>query len=110
MIQSTRLDIGTCAGSHFSSSVVGLRKIGSPVLVEEDDPFHMGSLTKAMTSTLLAMLIKNGTLTWDTKLAEVFRELLRKIHRWLSQHDLAHACVAPFWYFDQLSSLSQSLE
>jgi CubicO group peptidase (beta-lactamase class C family) len=79
MIQSTRLDIGTCAGSQFSSSVVGLRKIGSPVLVEEDDPFHMGSLTKAMTSTLLAMLIKNGTLTWDTKLAEVFPELLSKI-------------------------------
>lgn len=36
------------------------------------DVFHLGSNTKAMTSTVLAMLIEDGVFTWDTPLFTAF--------------------------------------
>ena len=47
-----------------------------------DDQIHIGSLTKAMTSVLLARLVADGAFAngWSTTIAEVFPELERKIH------------------------------
>lgn len=52
------------------SAVTGVRKLGSPDKVEPNDQFHLGSCTKAMTATLLAILVDEGKLTWQTTLAE----------------------------------------
>ena len=51
---------------------VGFRRSGSrdPLLAEH--PMHLGSCTKSMTATLVAMAIDEGLLTWDTTLGEVF--------------------------------------
>lgn len=51
---------------------VGVRKLGSDVPVTRDDRFHLGSCTKAMTATVIAMLVDKGLLTWDTTIREVF--------------------------------------
>ncbi|HEV56902.1 MAG TPA: class A beta-lactamase-related serine hydrolase [Phycisphaerales bacterium] len=51
---------------------VGVRKKGSDVSVTRGDRFHLGSCTKAMTATVLAMLVDKGLLTWDTTIREVF--------------------------------------
>lgn len=49
----------------------GVRRLGEPTKVDEDTLFAIGSTTKAFTSTLLAMLVDEGKLTWDTKVSDV---------------------------------------
>ena len=60
----------------------GVRKRGSPQKVTVNDLVHIGSNTKAMTSTMLAVLVEDGVFPndWETTIADVFPELLTDIH------------------------------
>ena len=60
----------------------GVRKQGSPEKFTIHDQVAIGSNSKAMTSTMLATLVEDGTFVngWETTLAEVFPELVDKIH------------------------------
>ena len=61
----------------------GVRKRGSPEKITVTDLVHVGSNTKAMTSTMLAILIEDGVFLphdWETTIADVFPELLDEIH------------------------------
>jgi CubicO group peptidase (beta-lactamase class C family) len=49
----------------------GVRKMGEPAKVDEHTLFAIGSTTKAFTTALLAMLMDEGKLTWETKVADV---------------------------------------
>jgi CubicO group peptidase (beta-lactamase class C family) len=42
--------------------VVGVRRAGAAAPVQWDDRFHIGSDTRAMTATLVALLIEDGRL------------------------------------------------
>jgi CubicO group peptidase (beta-lactamase class C family) len=53
----------------------GLRRAASSEQVADDDHFHLGSNTKAVTATLLAVLVEAGVITWDRTLAESFPDL-----------------------------------
>jgi CubicO group peptidase (beta-lactamase class C family) len=64
----------TSDGIKFAGAV-GVRKRGSEVPVGLDDLWHLGSDTKAMTSTLIARLVERGQLRWDSTLAEIFPDL-----------------------------------
>lgn len=55
-----------------SVAVTGLRKVGSDVVATVDDLWHLGSNTKAMTSTLAAVAVEAGKIAWDTTLEDVF--------------------------------------
>lgn len=59
---------------------VGVRKAGSTAEIEEGDLIHIGSCTKAMTSTLLARFVEQDALTWETTLIEIFPEYRNRIH------------------------------
>lgn len=59
----------------------GVRKKGSPEQITTDDHFHLGSCTKAMTSALLATLIADNEIQWETTLIEVFPEFEDSIHQ-----------------------------
>ncbi|HVP09926.1 MAG TPA: serine hydrolase domain-containing protein, partial [Phycisphaerae bacterium] len=59
---------------------VGFRRLKSPETVTTADRFHLGSDTKAMTATMLAMLVERGSLRWDTTLAEAFPDLRQAMH------------------------------
>lgn len=59
-------------GKIVAQEAVGVRKHGSDVPVTADDQFHIGSCTKAMTATLIGMLVEQGKLSWATTLAEAF--------------------------------------
>ena len=59
---------------------VGVRKAGDETPITVNDQFHLGSCTKAMTATLVAMLVEQGKLRWDTTIADVFPELAPKMH------------------------------
>ncbi len=58
----------------------GERKAGSGVAFTTNDVVHLGSCGKAMTATMLATLVAEGKLSWDTKLIEAIPELKNRIH------------------------------
>ena len=60
----------------------GVRRQGSPEKVTVHDLIHIGSNTKAMTSTMLAVLVEDGVFPygWETTIADVFPELVGEIH------------------------------
>jgi CubicO group peptidase (beta-lactamase class C family) len=59
----------------------GVREVNSPEQITTDDLFHLGSCTKAMTSALLATLVADDEIQWETTLIEVFPELEEVIHQ-----------------------------
>jgi CubicO group peptidase (beta-lactamase class C family) len=58
-----------------NSAFTGFRKQGDPTPVQSTDQFHLGSCTKAMTATLIAMLIEEGKLQWTSTLGSLFPEI-----------------------------------
>lgn len=63
-----------------SAGVTGIRKRGSPELMTINDLVHLGSNTKAMTATLIATLVEEQQLSWDSTLQDVFSEWAADIH------------------------------
>ena len=56
-------------------ATAGVRKIGAPSLVTDDDAWHLGSCTKAMTATLAAILVQDKIARWDITIGEIFPEM-----------------------------------
>jgi CubicO group peptidase (beta-lactamase class C family) len=56
----------------IAQGVAGVRKKGTAERITLDDRFHLGSCTKAMTATLVAMLVEEGKLNWTTTLGELY--------------------------------------
>ncbi len=54
---------------------VGVRKTGSGVDLTPSDKMHLGSCTKAMTATVVAMLVDEGKLSWEATLPELLPDL-----------------------------------
>lgn len=53
--------------------VAGLRKIGSPEKIQETDKFYLGSVVKSMTALLVAKMVEEGKISFDTTIGDVFR-------------------------------------
>ncbi len=51
---------------------VGVRQAGEKAEVTTDDIWHLGSITKWMTATLVARAVDAGDVTWDTRVGDVF--------------------------------------
>jgi len=77
-------------GEVCDRAAVGVRKAGNATPVAIDDQFHIGSCTKSMTATLVAMLVEEGRLRWDTTISDVFREWEGKIDRQCEAVTVAH--------------------
>ena len=76
---------GMIAAIISSESVIaigsaGERKAGSGIPFTTNDVVHLGSCGKAMTATMLATLVAEGKLGWETKLIEAIPELKTRIH------------------------------
>lgn len=59
---------------------IGVRRVGASDPVQPTDRFHLGSCTKSMTATLLAILVEQGKITWDATLGDLFPALRNQIH------------------------------
>ncbi len=68
----------------------GVRKTGSNVKVTPNDKFHIGSCTKAMTATLIAMLVEQGKLRWDITLSEALPDIADEMHQDYRNVTLGH--------------------
>jgi CubicO group peptidase (beta-lactamase class C family) len=61
----------------IAQGAAGVRKRGTAERVTLDNQFHLGSCTKAMTATLVAMLVEEGKLNWTTTLGELFADTVK---------------------------------
>lgn len=59
----------------IAQGVVGVRKSGANVRATTADKWHLGSDTKAMTAVLVARLIEQGKLDWETTVGKIFPDL-----------------------------------
>jgi CubicO group peptidase (beta-lactamase class C family) len=58
-----------------AKAVVGVRKLAETTEATADDLWHLGSDTKAMTATMIAALVEQGKLSWDSTLGAVFPDM-----------------------------------
>ena len=83
----------------IAQGAAGVRKRGDPTLVTIDDKFHLGSCTKAMTATMIATLVEEGKLKWDSTLEETFpehRDRMKPVYRTVTlQQLLTHHAGIP---------------
>ncbi len=77
-------------GKLTALGAVGVRKLGAEEKITIADHVHIGSCTKAMTATRIAMLIETGKLRWESALAETFPEFKPQFHENLGSVTLEH--------------------
>ncbi len=53
----------------------GVRRMNANDLVTDDDHFHLGSNSKAITATLIGALVEDSVLRWDQTIGASFPEL-----------------------------------
>ncbi|HRP12097.1 MAG TPA: serine hydrolase domain-containing protein [Terricaulis sp.] len=53
------------------SFAVGLRALGQGAQVTRDDQWHLGSITKSMTATLVARAVEAGRISWTDSIGDV---------------------------------------
>lgn len=66
--------MATRADGILEIAASGFRHHGRPDRVRPGDLFHLGSNTKAMTATLIGILVEEGKLSWTTTPLDVFPE------------------------------------
>ncbi len=59
-------------GQIMASAADGERKRGSGVPIELGDRWHLGSITKSITATMIARLIESGQMQWSDSVGERF--------------------------------------
>ncbi len=59
-------------GKIHKSAVYGVRNATTKQSIQANDPFHLGSVTKSFTASLIGHLIDEGKLTLDSKLEDIF--------------------------------------
>ncbi|MCG8435135.1 MAG: beta-lactamase family protein, partial [Gammaproteobacteria bacterium] len=57
-------------------AVVGNKHIDSDKPLVVDDPFHIGSVAKTLTGTIIAQLVEDEKLAWDTPVEELLPEVM----------------------------------
>ena len=100
LVEQVRSDMGcpalavAVAGSSGvrEVAVAGVRTVGGDERVLRGDPFHVGSITKSMTATIIGSLIDRGVLDFDTTLGEALPDVeMRSEYRTVTlQQLLAH--------------------
>lgn len=61
-------------GAIVLNEAVGTTRIGGSVRADSTSKWHLGSCTKAITSVIIATVVDEGKLSWDTRVIDVFPE------------------------------------
>jgi len=67
-------------GQIAEMAAIGRRSTDNSIQVTTADRWQIGSMTKAMTATLAAVLVEDGLISWDTTPVDVWPELASSIH------------------------------
>jgi CubicO group peptidase (beta-lactamase class C family) len=65
--------------SLIAAAATGVRRLGDATSVSDDDRFSIGSAGKAMTVTLIGILVEDGRLDWDDRVSAIFPELATRM-------------------------------
>ncbi len=65
----------------FDAHVLGVQRINTNYIAKTTDRFHIGSNTKAITSFIAAILVKQGRIKWNTKFFALFPDLKPKSNK-----------------------------
>jgi D-alanyl-D-alanine carboxypeptidase len=68
------------SNGEIESAVVGVRRVGTTEAALVGDLFHIGSVTKSMTATMLATLVEEGVLDWGSTLEELAPDWAGRMH------------------------------
>lgn len=71
---------GVVVDGQISIAAGGLRSNRDDVPVTRDDLWHIGSITKSMTGTLIARLAEAGMIRWDDTVGAVLGEAIEGLH------------------------------
>jgi CubicO group peptidase (beta-lactamase class C family) len=69
------LGLAVVRDGKSEAAVTGRREIGKPANVSDDDPWSIGSIGKPICSTLMAILIEQGKLSWGSTLGSLLPDL-----------------------------------
>ena len=67
-------------GQIADQGASGVRSITSSAAVTTADRWHIGSVTKAMTATLAAILVEQSVISWDTTPLDIWPEFSTSMH------------------------------
>jgi CubicO group peptidase (beta-lactamase class C family) len=67
-------------GKVVANEVVGTTRINGRIATRKDSKWHLDACARPMTVTLLAMLVDEGKLSWDTKVIDIFPEFKPAVH------------------------------
>lgn len=67
-------------GKIIESACHGLRRRGFPEQVTLNDRYHLGSITKSMTSSLAAIIVEEKKISWDDSIEKVLGKSFSDIH------------------------------
>jgi D-alanyl-D-alanine carboxypeptidase len=89
------------ANKVFECQAVGIVRRGRSIPVRTSSPFHLGSNAKAITATMVATLVEENRLRWETTVLDVFPEWSGTLHpdyRGINLNDLFqhHAGLPPY--------------
>lgn len=68
-------------GHAVKKWVTGERLVASGVAVTAQDVWHLGSITKSMTATLVARLVEQGRVRWDDTAGELLKNVAPDMHQ-----------------------------
>lgn len=69
------------AGERPAIAVDGVRVVGGETKVTPDDLWHLGSITKSFTATLVARLVEQGKVSWDDTVGARLGGAVPNIHK-----------------------------
>lgn len=70
--------------------VVGVKRMDGKIPLESADPFHIGSVTKTFTATIIAKLVEANMLEWETPVADVLPDSMQSAHSAFKGVTLSH--------------------
>ena len=84
-------------GRIKENAVAGVRKLGSTDAIEANDRFHIGSVTKSMTATLIGKLVEEGKLEESATLKTLFPKInMLPVYESVTVHQLlTHTAGVP---------------
>ena len=80
------------AGGRSLALATGLRAIGHEQHVTTSDKWHLGSITKSMTSTLVARLAQAGRISWDDTVGSVLGSAITDMRAEYRDITFRHLC------------------
>jgi CubicO group peptidase (beta-lactamase class C family) len=72
--------------------VDGVRAMGRPELVTSGDKWHLGSITKSMTSTLIARAVEAGAVSWTDTVGAVLGSVIPEMRADYRDVTFRHLC------------------